>query len=155
MVKLNEFLDKGKKELVIKLISEDVTKEWVRNVLLQKKFRVSHHSRDLSLAEFFDRYIWDNLTEEQQKKIVESLNLIIEEDLFLEKEPDYGYWSDLLDFAILLDQKYPRKISSKPFLIWKEKNYPNLLNSSERVHPEFIKKLNTKIESAFLKKKEN
>ena len=82
MVKLNEFLDKGKKELVEKLISEDIDINWLRDVLLQKKFKASHHSRELGLTEFFEIYIWDNLSEEQQRKVIESLNLIIEEDLF-------------------------------------------------------------------------
>lgn len=149
MVKLKDFSDKHLKTAIEALLSRGVSKEWLRDFLLQKEFKVSHHSRDLSLAEFFEIFIWDNLTDEQQNKVVEALNLVIEEDLFLPTQPNYGYWSDLLDFAIFINQRFPQKINSKPFIIWKDKNYPNLINSSEQVHLDFIKKLDQKIESAF------
>src|SRR3990167_4826409 len=126
MVKMKDFGDKGLQIVIEKLISEDVSKKWLKDILLQKTFHASHHSRDLSLAEFFDRYIWDNLTEEQQKEVVESLNLIIEEDLLTNKLHMHNYSFHLLDFAIMLNSKLPGKINSEPFLLWKEKDYPNL-----------------------------
>lgn len=160
MVKLKDFSDKHLQIIIEKIISEDISKEWLRDFLLRKKLKVGHHSRDLSLSEFFDVYIWDNLTEEQQKKIIESLNLIIEEDLFLGKQPGMNYWSHLLDFAILHEKKSPGKINVRPFIIWKKNGYPNLRNHLETAYltkprPERINELtnelNTKIENAFMK----
>lgn len=152
MAKIHELHDVRLMELVKKLVSEKITKEWVRDLLLQKKFPASHYGREWDLESLFEICIWDNLSQGQQEKVVEALNLIVEDDLFLKKQPQYGYWSDLLDFAIMLEQKLPGKINSKPFLIWKEQNYPNLYSGPDKVHSDFIKKLNKKIESAFSKK---
>lgn len=158
MVKLDQFLDKKKKELVTKLIKEEINIQWVRDLLLGKKgIGPSGGQSSNTLVDNFGIYVWDNLSEEQQNKVIESLNLIIEEDLFLPKQPAMGYWSDLLDFAILLEKKLPGKVNSKPFIIWKERNYPNLRNYVEmeystKLRPERVKELDQIIENAFLKK---
>ena len=154
MAKINELYDVRLKELVKKLISEKITKEWVKDLLLQKKFAASHYGREWDLTELFDVCIWDNLTKEQQNNVVEYFNLIIEDDLFLESEPVINYWHYLLDFAILLNKKFPGKINSKPFIIWKERNYPNLNNPSDKTHPDFIKRINEKIERTFGKERQ-
>lgn len=151
MVKLNDIEDVGKAEIVRELIKEEITKQWLKNILLGNRFRASHHSRDTSESEFFVRYVWDNLTPEQQKKVIEAVNQLIEEDILIEKQPDGNYCFHLLDLAIILEKKVPGKINSKPFLIWKEKDYFNLPQPIDHNHY-VIKNLDEKIENAFEKK---
>lgn len=150
MVKLEDFGDKGLQIVIEKLISEDISKEWLKDVLLQKKFSVSHHSRDLCLAKFFDRFIWDNLAEEQQNKVVEALNLIIEEDLY--KPVEFGsYYQDLIDMACMIEKKIPSSMNSNLILKWKNEGFPNLAkpkNYSSSLQAEFTQK----IENTFRKK---
>lgn len=158
MAKIEEFSDVRDKELVRKLIKENIDKQWLRELILGKKgIGPSGGQSSNTLVDNFEIYVWDNLSEEQKNKVIESLNLIIEEDLFLEKQPEMNYWSHLLDFAVLLEKKLPGKVNSKPFLIWKERSYPNLRNYVEieystKLRPERIKELDQIIESAFRKK---
>jgi len=91
------------------------------------------------------------LADEQQKEVVEAFNLIIEEDLFTEKVSEDNHCFHLLNIAILLNNKFPGKINIKPFIIWKEKDYPNLSQPIDHNHY-VIKNLDQKIENAFLDK---
>ena len=119
MVKLNEIGDVRKAELVKELVKEQINKNWLKEIILGKRFRASHLSRELTEVIFFERYIWDNLTEEQRKQTLEVINILIEKDILVEKQPDGNYCFDLLDLAVRLGKKSPGSINSRPFLIWK------------------------------------
>lgn len=150
MAKIDQFYNAKMKELVRKLVTESVSKEWLKDILLQKKFVASHYGREWDLVSFFDKCIWDNLTEEQQKKVVEALNLIIEEDLY--KPVKFGsYYQDLIDIACMIEKKIPGSVNSSLLLKWKNEGFPNLAkpkNYSSSLQAEFTQK----IESTFLKK---
>ena len=148
MVRLENMQSVANKELVEKLVKENISKEWLKDILQQKKFSLCHYTGELSLAEFFDNYIWDNLTEEQKEKVIQAINLLIEEDILIENQPDGNYCFDLLDLAVRLENKMPGKINSKPFLIWKEKDYFNLSKPIDHSHY-VIKNLDEKIKRAF------
>ena len=145
MTKLEKIENKKIVALVNNLIKERITKTWLKDILLGKRFQASHFFGDCSEAEFFDICIWDNLSNEQQNKAIESLNLLIEEDLFADKAYEGNYCFYLLELAISLEQYLPGKINTKPFLIWKEKNYPNLSQPIDHNHY-VIKNLDQKIE---------
>ena len=132
MVKLEKIQDKKISTFINKKIKESITKFWLRDILLQKEFNVHHHL-DSDVSEFFERFIWDNLTEEQRKQTIEAINILIEEDILIEKQPFGNYCFDLLDLAVRLEKDMPGKINSKPFLMWKEKNFFNL-SEPEKVH---------------------
>ena len=152
MAKIENFSDVRDKQLVRGLIKEKIDKQWLRELILGKKgIGESTGQGCNSLADNFMIYVWDNLTSEQQNKVVESLNLIIEEDLLTNTLHINNYSFHLLDFAILLNRKLPGKINSKPFILWKEKNYPNFSQPIDHNHP-VIRDLDQKIESAFGKK---
>lgn len=149
MVKLDQFLDKRKKELVGKLIKEKIDKQWLRELILGKKgIGESTGQGCNSLADNFMIYVWDNLTEEQQNKVVESLNLIIEEDLFKERAWEDNYCFHLLDFAIVMHKKLPGKINTNPFILWKEQNFPNLSPPDDPNRP-LARRLREQIDNAF------
>ena len=134
--------------LVSNLIKEKTTKLWLKDILLGKRFHSSHFFGDCSEAEFFDLLIWENLTKEQQSETIHALNLLIEEDLFAKKAYEENYCFYLLDLAVRLEEKMPGSINAKPFLIWKEKNYPNLSQPTDHNHY-VIKNLDQTIENAF------
>lgn len=139
------------RDLVVKLIKEEINIDWMRDMIKGKKgiHGVGGHG-DLSRAEHFIHLLWDNLTEEQRNKVIESLNLIVEEDLFKERVWEDNYCFHLLDFIILMHKKLPDKINTKPFVIWKEKNFPNLSPPDDPDRP-LAKRLREQIENTFLK----
>lgn len=151
MVKLNQMESIINKELVEKLIKQEISKQWLKDILQQKQFKLCHYTGELSLVEFFNNYIWDNLANKQKVKAIAALNLLIEEDILIDKQPDGNYCFDLLDLAVSLEKLTQGSINSKPFLIWKKRNYFNLPQPIDHNHY-VIKNLDQKIESAFLKK---
>ena len=148
MTKLEKIEDIRIVDLVSNLIKEKITKFWLKDILLGKRFHSSHFFGDCNEAEFFDLLIWDNLSKEQQKRVIESINLLIEEDVLIDKQPSGNYCFYLLDLATVLEKKIPACINSKPFLIWKEKNFFNL-PAPEKVDSPLRKELTQKIEYAF------
>ncbi len=135
MVRLDKLLNAAVIDIVKKVIDEPINKTWLKDILLGKKYHASHYFRETSEAEFFEICIWDNLTKEQQDKVIESINLLIEEDILIEKQPGGNYCFYLLDLAIILENKLPGKINSKPFMIWKEGNFSNISEPEKIDHP--------------------
>ncbi len=148
MTKLEDILDLRIVALVNTLISESITKEWLKDILQGKKFKASRFDRDWSESYFFIDCVWDNLSDEQKSKVIESLNMLIEEDILINKQPFGNYCFDLLDLAILLEKKIPKRINSKPFIIWMEKDFYNLPNPENR-HSPLREELRKKINYAF------
>lgn len=139
------------KDLVVKLIREKIDLDWMRDMIKGKKgiHGVGGHG-DMSRAEHFMHLLWDNLTEEQQQKVIEALNLIIEEDLY--KPVVFGsYYQDLIGMVCMIEKKIAGSMNSSLILKWKNEGFPNLAkpkNYSSSLQAEFIQK----IENAFLKK---
>ena len=148
MVELEKIEDKEIAAFINKKIKERIDKFWLKDILIQKEFHVHHHLRETDISGFVERFIWDNLTEEQKEKVIQAINLLIEEDILIDKQPFGNYCFDLLDLAVRLENKMPGKINSKPFLIWKEKNFFNLPNPEKTDSPLRIE-LTEKIKRAF------
>ena len=150
MADINKFSDIRDKNFVANLLKEQIDKSWLKDLLLEKKGPIT--SREINASEYIEIYIWDNLSKEQKHKLIESINLLIEEDILMDKQPEGNYCFDLLDLAIKLEKIIPGSINSKPFLIWREKDYFNLPQPIDHSHS-VIKNLDQKIENAFGKNK--
>lgn len=154
MVKLERIENVRIRELVKDLISEQITKSWLKDILLGKRIKASHIFRDSSESEFFNLCIWDNLSTEQQKKATDELNILLDEDLYKPITNNCGYLQNLVELACLLGTKNPKAINSKLLIDWKEKRFPNLTipkTYEGSLHQEFT----LKIENSFGKYKES
>lgn len=148
MVKLKEIKNIRVLNLVNILISEKISKQWIKSILRGEKFNVSDLGGGWSEIEIFTECVWDNLSDEQRMKTIESLNMLIEEDILIDKQPFGNYCFDLLELAILLEKRLPGKINSKPFIIWMEKDFYNL-SEPENIHSPLREELRKKIIHAF------
>ena len=150
MAKLENIEDVRIIDLVSSLIKEKITKDWLKEILSAKRFQASHFGRDFSMPEFFDICIWDNLSEEQQKKVTEELNLLLEEDLYksLIHRDSCGYLQNLVTIACIVGAKIPRSINSEFLLKWRKEEFPNLTKPKDKTNP-LIEEFTQKIESAF------
>ena len=148
MVKLKDIMNVRVLKLVKTLISEKVSKQWLKDILTGNKFTVSDLGGGWSRIEVFTECIWDNLSDEQKSKVIELLNMLIEEDILVDKQPFGNYCFDLLELAILLEERLPEKINSKPFILWMEKDFYNL-SEPENIHSPLREDLRKKISYAF------
>ena len=146
-MKLKDIEDIRKLNLVQELIKDKTTKTWLKDIISGKRFQVSHLSRDTSEAEFFERYIWDNLSKEQQKKVSEETNILLEEELY--KPVEYGsHLQNLVTLACIFETKMPGSINSKLLVEWKKQEFPNLTKLKNKINP-LIEEFTQKIERAF------
>ena len=151
MAKLEKLEDVRIIDLVKGLIKEKITKSWLKDMLAGKMYAASHFFRDSSEAEFFDICIWDNLTPDQQKKVIEEINILLEEDLYIKMSSETcSYLYNLITLVCLIEEKIPLSINPYKIFKWKEENYPNLTDPTDNEHP-LRKSFTQKIEKAFLK----
>ena len=148
MTTLNK-LSEVDKQLVTKLLKEYITKTWVIELLLGKKgiHSLTGHI-NLTFEECFEILLWDNLSTEQKKQLINTINSLLKETLD-KSIYDSTFIKHLVGLACLLENKI--KYSMDPILIeWKNKGFPNLTtptNYETSLHKEF----SNKIAQAFLK----
>lgn len=132
MVKISKIQGEKKRNLIKTLVNEKIDKNWVRAVIIGEKGELYE---SLTKSQMFNLYIWDNLTEEKRKELINNINLVIEEDILVEKQPYGNYCFDLLDVAIELNKLSDGEINKEPFLIWMDRNFDNLSESEKTDHP--------------------
>lgn len=115
-------------ELPKVLLKEKFDVEWTREFLKEHKgIRSRPGHADIWFIDDFKQVLWGQLTTEKLDELIASLNILIEEDLFLEYlAKGYLYIFELVEVICFIEKRVPGKFKTEKLFEWRNQNYPNI-----------------------------